>query len=166
MFLKSLLADQTADASNRDAQTLLDLFREEYSVVESAVFTEPDDQSAWWYYHFVTDAFCAPACLATPGYPEQLLQEIVAQKEGMQSLLEMEGGSSKWVLTALVMLVDTARVLTTASAAGGVDDVLEGCGAEREEYVAALCAVDPSRARCYLHRLSPSSHTTTTTTSH
>ena len=128
--------------------------------MESAVFTEPDDQSAWWYYHFLIDAFVVRAVAGEDGPVDRecswLLEAVRSQKDAMTSLHEMEP-RSKWVLMAIIMLIDAAATLTplVSDDACGSEAVAEGMKEEREAALTTLCAMDPLRVRSYLHRLAP-----------
>jgi hypothetical protein len=57
-----------------------------------AMFTEPDDQRAWWYYDF----------LLTQYHKTIDLEE---GKELLEELIDAEGGQAKWVLLTLFQIL-------------------------------------------------------------
>jgi geranylgeranyl transferase type-2 subunit alpha len=155
---RSVFLRATISGSSDSEESLLERLREEYSIVESAVFTEPDDQSAWWYYRFLVQLFVS-TCIsqgtsAGPRDSSWLLEELCVQKEAMASLHEMEP-HSKWPLIAMLLLLDSLRTLLPASA---VVMMAEGRDtewlSERSQALGRLCALDPTHLRSYLHRLS------------
>jgi hypothetical protein len=96
----------------------------EIDIVENAIFTEPDDQSSWWYLHFLMnwaqqtadhpqdrpedrdqhadqDADREAAVLWLVGTVDRLISLV-------RSLLDMEA-HCKWAHTCLVSLVDVLR---------------------------------------------------------
>lgn len=139
---------------------MLDRLLEEFSIVESAVFTEPDDQSAWWYYRFLVQTFVA-ACLShikssadslVRGDSGWLLEALCVQKDAMVSLHDMEP-HSKWPLIAILLLVDSLRALLPAAPPHLADREAEWLS-ERSQALDKLCLLDPTHLRSYLHRLS------------
>ena len=53
IFLQRLIDQAGTPSSSSSSPTMRELLPAEFSVVENAVFTEPDDQSVWWYHQFL-----------------------------------------------------------------------------------------------------------------
>ena len=91
-------------------QGMQDALEPELQIIESAIFTEPDDQSAWWYQNFlmtwasenIKKKAGADDCAQLMDWFYRVLQK---QLEMVQSLLEVETGS-KWAMNSQVMILD------------------------------------------------------------
>ena len=104
------------------------LVEDEFSLVENAVYTEPDDQSAWWYHQFLL-SWTLQQCQATSSssssswsaeneegtgddddrwkwYGSVLQRQVVVIRE----LLAVEP-DSKWAMSALTMLLTSLLAL-------------------------------------------------------
>ena len=95
------------------------LLEEELRVVENAIFTEPDDQTAWWYHKLL---------LLEYKFEPSRLEE---QAEMLRELLEDSPG--KWVLIGLFEILS----------------VLDTCKEERCELLKRLMALDQDRSTRY-----------------
>ena len=98
---------------------------EELQLVEDAICTEPDDQTAWWYHALLLDSIL-PVLSS-----EQLRTRLDQQVELLRELLEESPG--KWVLLGL------HRVFS----------VLQINQKEQAELLQQLTQVDPDRAQRY-----------------
>lgn len=107
------------------------LLTEEWSMIMNAVFTEPDDQTAWWYAQYLlqngprNEAF----------YPTLIQTQIV---EPLRELLP-EVPESKWVPLGLYLLLDAFPDPQTH--------------AERQQCLETLLQIDPDRKRRYEYLL-------------
>ena len=161
---RSKLIDMVLDAELRDGgftdagetkpdcyQKRLNMARRELEIVQSAVFTEPDDQTAWWYHRFAVawarpggaDSWSneADAADAREAYAELIDGEI----ESMRELIEAEGGKCKWGLMALHMLL--TEMLTQELDLD--EEESEEMLAEANACLSELAALDPDRASRY-----------------
>ena len=121
-----------------------DILEKELSIVHDAIFTEPDDQSAWWYYQFLIkwgkaeggeDAEC------TSRFENILFQEI----ETVRSLVELEA-DSKWAMVTLAYLLQL--IITNRSHSN--EELIE----ERRKLLERLCEQDKAHKNRYLYLLS------------
>ena len=125
---RSKLIDLVLDADLRDEgisrneegeayQARLDMARGELETIQSAVFTEPDDQTAWWYHRFVI-AWARPAPTANwtdqdaaSEAIEMFTEVLEEEKESIQELVNAEGDQCKWGFLALHMLLSELNKL-------------------------------------------------------
>mmetsp|Transcript_9046 Transcript_9046/g.30836 ORF Transcript_9046/g.30836 Transcript_9046/m.30836 type:complete len:338 (+) Transcript_9046:87-1100(+) len=111
-----------------------DAVRDELRLLESAVFTEPDDSSAWWHMMFVMRWGKHEGSVGQ--WFETVLEEQVAL---VRTLLELEE-ASKWGLVALVELLHLQQELGTAP---------EDATQQVRDAVQSLLEVDPTHAVRY-----------------
>jgi geranylgeranyl transferase type-2 subunit alpha len=145
-------ADLRAEGISRNEegeayQVRLDMSRGELEMVQSAVFTEPDDQTAWWYHRFVL-AWARPKPLehwtdqdAAAEAMELFAEVLEEEKESIRELLEAESGKCKWGLLALHM------VLTDLMDRVNTDR--ESLVEEANDCIDQLTALDPDRSTRY-----------------
>lgn len=113
----------------RDYECTLNFFQDELNLVQEAVFTEPSDQSSWWYQRFIM-SYCkptesdvplsdvlsggkAPATSASTTslylrrYAEMLQSESLALRQLIQEEdATMGSGSTKWALNSLHFILN------------------------------------------------------------
>ena len=78
----------------------------EFSIIESAVYTDPYDQSAWWYMQFLL--VWASSIMKKVEVASSIIwfyDLLCRQQVLLQTLLEVEK-NSKWTMNALILLVD------------------------------------------------------------
>ena len=124
----------------KGAGSARELAEAELALTESAVFTEPDDQSAWWYRRFVY-SWCEEQTLSEPVTVNWLKELYRTQRLAMTSLLEVEP-ESRWTLQELIYLCGRVGKLEES---GEESD----CLAEREGYLDKLTELDPMHRRRY-----------------
>mmetsp|Transcript_6004 Transcript_6004/g.19367 ORF Transcript_6004/g.19367 Transcript_6004/m.19367 type:complete len:387 (-) Transcript_6004:1965-3125(-) len=119
----------------------------EFEAVNNALFTEPDDQSGWMFHRWLTARLSGGRAGVPEHDTEARLALLREQAMLVAELNELENGSSKWAMLALVrMTVAEGRL---AEKVEGVDP-----GPKLEEarnICTRLAEVDPSHHRYYEH---------------
>ncbi|CAM9500504.1 unnamed protein product [Chrysoparadoxa australica] len=122
------------------------VIHEELDMVHQAVFTEPDDQSAWWYHRFVVHYASsipeAEGADAQSTYGALLEAEVQCVRE----LLEVEP-ACKWALVTLESLLHQQQSL--ASKAGHKQEQVHALGQEMAGIIQQLQEIDPGHANYY-----------------
>jgi hypothetical protein len=81
----------------------LDLIIKELEIVHNAIFTEPDDQTPWWYYKFLVK--WAQAFHSTdPRYSDSFETLLLNEEHLLTELIETENYNCKWGNLCLQML--------------------------------------------------------------
>jgi geranylgeranyl transferase type-2 subunit alpha len=131
----------------------------EFSIVKNAVFTEPGDQSAWWYHQFLlTWARTEVKGKQTSGRVEEaaelttwLVGMLQPQLELMRTLYEIEPVCT-WVMNSLVAMIALLCSPPLISAAAEKVEV-SALLAERSELLLKLVDVDPNHRHRYKYLL-------------
>ena len=97
---------------------------DELELVHNAIFTEPDDQTAWWYLEFLLE-----------NYSDTI--NLEEEQELLEELVEAEENKTKWGLLGLF------QVLTRTK------DKTEDIVARQREVLALLQELDPDRKMRY-----------------
>lgn len=118
----------------------------ELQVVENAVFTEPDDQSAWWYLQFLLASF-RQKVRENQASMSLFKQILVKQIELIESLLELED-KCKLAMTALV---DTIGFLLDVEDSNDDNSVYRQ---RRVSLIHTLSEIDPMHINRYRYLLS------------
>lgn len=142
-----------------NAASLTTVLPAEFSIVENAIFTEPDDQSAWWYHQFlltwaVNDIKSKHAGGATEeatALADWLVGVLQQQMELIRSLYELES-TCTWVMNSLVAMIDLLASDLLASVAANAVDV-QALLTERSELLEKLVVVDPNHRHRYNYLL-------------
>ena len=87
------------------SMTKANVFEEELELIRNAIFTEPDDQTSWWYFRFIL-------CWANPQNEDELdddaletFQSVLYDEwNSINELVEGEDGGCKWGLLGLHMI--------------------------------------------------------------
>ncbi len=125
-------------------QKLLPSFRVEFSIVENATFTDPYDQSAWWYHRFLVKFLeCGRPGLNKEDDREPIVSLLNNQIELFKTLIEYEP-LCKWTIDAVLHLTIMVRAWEEGIA-GTSSDVSE----EEKALVAQLQQLDPLRTQRY-----------------
>ena len=113
------------EQNKTDSTKVVDEFQrminEEFGIIENAIFTEPDDQSAWWYHQFLLSwlkSFLPIKRIDTQNNNTELTSSylkfyatiLFTQKSVVEGLLNLEV-KNKWALVCLVNIYD--NILTS-----------------------------------------------------
>lgn len=132
-----------------------DHLENELSIVHDAIFTEPDDQSAWWYYQFLMDwgekeiLEEPPDAIATSRFRNILQQQI----ETLRSLLDLEI-DSKWAMVTLTSLLHMEIKSRQRGAGDKYKSDVKSLAEERGSLLRRLCELDQSHKKRYMYLLS------------
>ena len=184
VFIRRMESDYSGHAcsSSNVSEERRQLVEDEFSLVENAIYTEPDDQSAWWYHQFLL-SWTLQQCQATSSssssssslsvggdvgsdddcwqwYGSILQKQVVVIRE----LLAVEP-DSKWALSALTMLLTSLLALVAGTVASSstplsISSIKGGTlienelQTERKQLLERLCVVDSDHASRYRHLLS------------
>lgn len=146
-----------------------DWVQEEMELIRNATFTEPDDQTSWWYFRFIL-SWANPIITNGPsrtnkdGEEKQPLtlsseeeEEMVeAYKEmlyeewtSIQELVEAEDGKCKWGLLGLYMISTTFCDLEKQGIHGAIEHEGENWLDLAQTYLKDLKVLDPDRKQRY-----------------
>lgn len=96
VFLLQTTAQATCETKSKKEKTL-SFLRGELTLVENAIFTEPDDQTAWWYQYFLLQQ---QQSWQDPSWQDHVLPVWKEHEMKLQELAE-EVPNSKWVVLGL-----------------------------------------------------------------
>jgi geranylgeranyl transferase type-2 subunit alpha len=133
------------------------LISSELEMIENAIFTEPDDQSAWWYHRFIISWAITKAKAQKSGSHGEIWIKALLDKEinMMRTLLEVEA-ICKWCLLSLSDMLWRRVVLCKGKeeALGGDIFDINADTLERSNIINELLRVDPMHQNRYLYLLS------------
>lgn len=115
-------------------------------MVQRAIFTEPDDQTAWWYHQYLI-ALAQKEEEKEPGFIEQILENEI---ETIRGLLE-ESTAYRWAVLTVALLLQQLAQLKRQK---GLPEVAECLKAEKIELYHSLIEMDPDHAERYQSILS------------
>ena len=139
------------------------LIHDEFDLITNAIFTEPDDQTAWWYqvflFHYLTTNVLnrndTNVTMLVTKYNEQIVQPHIQQVRELQN---ETNNNSKWVLIGLLQCLQFVKKYhvmcdnTTATATdSGVD--MNEINQERRVVLQRLIQIDPDRKERYKYQL-------------
>jgi hypothetical protein len=145
----------------RSGQTFEEALPTEFQIVENAIFTEPDDQSAWWYHQFLltwasTEIRAKQQSVSTEDAAEAarlvdwFVGVLLQQRELVRGLYELEDACT-WVMNCLVALADLLCAPLVVGAAVEVDRA--ALRSERCELLQKLLVRDPKHRHRYNYLL-------------
>lgn len=83
-------------------------WKQEIELIQQAVFTEPEDQSVWFYYKWLVQlalTYFSSNNSSESGTAMTIVESVLLeQMEWIEELVEMESDDSKWPLTLLLFL--------------------------------------------------------------
>jgi hypothetical protein len=114
---RSIYIQEILNSGIKDIRSIVNC---EIDLLENAIFTEPYDQSAWWYMHFLVlwvQRLSQSDADTNHWFVQAVLHKLI---HVVRSLLELEP-SCKWAHTAVVTLVDVLLMNHTAFPALSVE---------------------------------------------
>lgn len=151
-----LSAEGTAGLESR-RQQYEETLVQEFSLVENAIFTEPDDQSAWWYHQFLLAWMRETARSSGPAYTSIYTGTLRSQLPVVENLLSLEP-DNKWALVCMVNLYQHLLAAgRTSTGNAEVESDVQEWQVEKERVLTRLIEIDPAHKRRYEYLLSPSS---------
>jgi|ERR1712194_899758 len=155
----SVEGDEDQRTSERN-DAILVLAREEWEdILLNAVFTEPDDQTPWWYHRFIV-SWAQPSTEADREWADEFEALLFDMAASLRELLEVEkehdttvpgdsrdeskGAKCKWAYIGLHLVLSTLLESTTLE-----KDMVAELKEEAEECLTGLTKIDPDRRERY-----------------
>lgn len=151
IYLKDLISLDSAKANEEEYKAKVTA---ELSIVENAIFTEPDDQSAWWYLQFLL-SYITTFYSSTDGLDLQWFISLLAQQvETCKSLLEIEENSCRWPMVSVILIIE---ILSSENIRSQFQESMpsecEAYGLLRRSYLEKLQEIDHIHTRRYQYLL-------------
>jgi hypothetical protein len=139
--------------------SIKDIIISEFSLIESAIYTEPDDQSSWWYHQFLftwisqlinrSNSDDSGSKLNENCDQEWMYSILNQQISVVEGLLEVEI-NSKWAMSSLSMMIENAVILLyTYPLIEDKDSQIKLFIDRRNYLLIRLCEVDPYHTNRY-----------------
>lgn len=158
-------ATTDADAEEAMPTTVRSIAESEWSLMENIMFTEPDDQTIWWYHRFVLDWVrthhdinnASSNTDTSNNHDEWYVEWLKKQAETLQVLVddtneEEEKGGCKWALLGchlvLSRLVASVSLLEEESSQQSPSEK-EEWESQLDSLLNQLVQVDPDRTQRY-----------------
>jgi geranylgeranyl transferase type-2 subunit alpha len=138
---------QNDDNTNND--TVLAVWTTEFQLVENAIFTEPDDQTAWWYHRFLLDTAgqAVAHVTATDGASNSdssinsdWYAALLQQQQSQLQELVSEVADSKWAWLGYLLVLERLH-----------DHHIRDTLQEQADILQQLMILDPDRQARYRH---------------
>ncbi|RYH19534.1 hypothetical protein EON65_25955 [archaeon] len=128
--------------------SMQEIFDSEWPLIENAVYTEPDDQSAWWYYQFLVTLAHGHIADAEDAqeYVQWLQSVLTRHMEVLLGLIEVEE-TSRWPHMILVFLID--MLLSPQCRPVLNEEEIGKLTEDREKYLVKLIELDPIHEQRY-----------------
>lgn len=142
----------------RSGQSVRAALANELTIVENAIFTEPDDQSAWWYHQFLLRWALEELQQVQHQHQQESGAELAEWLATLlQQQLELVGGlfeleeNCAWVITCLLNIVDT---LTSPHLVEALEkEQVTALLTQRTALLEKLLVVDPNHKQRYQYLL-------------
>ncbi len=132
-----------------------EVVKQELAMVQQAVFTEPDDQTAWWYHQFLIAWAHRQQKEEEDGEGAFLAEVLAGEVDAIRGLVEEGdeegGGGYRWAVLTLASLL---RQLAAVTSGGEEKGKLE---AQSRALFERLCGMDPDHAARYQSLVAASS---------
>jgi hypothetical protein len=146
----------------------------EFSLIENAIYTEPDDQSSWWYHQFLLTWMLEQHQQGEEKGEEKgekvstdldktwFYSVLDQQINAMRGLLEIET-TSKWAMSSLSMMLEIAlKLLSKTPSINSIqnpdkdytsEEIIKKLNQQRQDLLITLCEVDPNHINRYKYLL-------------
>jgi hypothetical protein len=100
LWIKVIIISSDNNHKNNNNDSIKEFLLSEFQIVRNAIYTEPDDQTPWWYHRYLLDYCKLSAMAATKtsnnGMSIVYKDILMSEREAIQELLETEDGQCKW----------------------------------------------------------------------
>ncbi len=152
-------SEELISADLTQKKTRSDWVQEELELIRNAIFTEPDDQTSWWYFRFII-AWANPLTASVDESEstskdekedllEQYMQMLYEEWTSIQELVETEDGQCKWGILGLYMIATTFNELQMSGVDGANEYEGESWLELSTSYLDDLIELDPDRKHRY-----------------
>jgi len=164
LWISVLISSSSSSENNNNnsVSTIQQFLLSEFQVVRNAIYTEPDDQSSWWYHRYLLDYCKNIATTASDNDRHNFIyvNVLLLEREAVQELLRAEDGQCKWgwiTLHAILLRLMEIRLVesktnTTTVCPENYDSSfsnLQLLREEAEECLLKLIELDPDRLLRY-----------------
>lgn len=134
-YIQAMLSSTAAEGRKEEEWGVLEA---ELEMVKQAMYTEPDDQTAWWYHQYLINW---AAGLGTERFEATLRGEV----ESVRGILEdTEEGEYRWSVMALASLLRQLAAVVTD------EQEKKALLAESRQVYETLVRIDPDHRQRYL----------------
>lgn len=151
-------------------EQLVNFLRVDFGIIENAVFTDPYDQSAWWYWRYLIKQCAVILLEACDGSHKTAICELLAEQVGIVHEITLAEPECRWAVDSLLhLLIVVENFSDQLSAFGkgdeaenregkGVEDVSPGqvlllsltdLGVDKQQLLEKVKTLDPLRAKRY-----------------
>jgi len=88
----------------KDKAIMRDVLNKEFELVQHAFYTEPSDQSAWFYYRWLMDSICESSNLMIRPLDSEQISILERQLVSIQELMTVEP-NCKWPILTCIFLM-------------------------------------------------------------
>jgi geranylgeranyl transferase type-2 subunit alpha len=130
------------------------LIQNELEIVHNAIFTEPDDQTPWWYYRFLiqwanpstqrTTESVVETTVMEHNYVDSFQSLLLNEIHVIKDLIETENNLCKWGYLTLHFILKIMESLENNS-----EDKRKEWMMEAEQCLSHLMDIDPDRIHRY-----------------